>query len=215
MAAERHGIAADVDERVRDPGGAKQPGRAVECVAFGVTAKIEPHRAICARHRVAPNGQIAHAGMSPDQAPDVLRFRHGSSGFVAMKAPSAHESPYRWIEEIARLRGEALRLADERSDLRRRANVLFAASNRLIESDQVALLPRVQRAMHPVELSEDLPDCSSRSRGVGIHDRASALSNVPDAVRSTSWCASDPIACTGAPGSAPFSNRSMSAPSFP
>src|SRR5258706_10444947 len=118
----------------------------------------------------SPNGQIAHAGMSPDQAPDVLRFRHGSSGFVAMKAPSAHESPYRWIEEIARLRGEALRLADERSDLRRRANVLFAASNRLIESDQVALLPRVQRAMHPVELSEDLPDCSSRSRGVGIQN---------------------------------------------
>src|SRR5690348_4398204 len=170
MAAECQGVAADVDERVHDARGPKELGGAVERIALGVTAEIELHGAIHARHYIAPNRQVAHAWMSLDQAPDVLRIRHGPAGFVAVKTPETHEPAYRGIEEIPGLRGEALRLEDERGDFRRRADIPFAARNRPVEGDQVALLPRVQFTMHPVELAKNPSHGGVCPRRVGVDD---------------------------------------------
>src|SRR5690349_24985499 len=108
MVAEGLRIAADVDERVYDPGGPKELGGAIERIALGIAAELELHCGICARHRIPPNGQVAHARASLDQAQDVLRIRHGTAGLVTVKAPEAHEPADRRIEEIPRLRGQAL-----------------------------------------------------------------------------------------------------------
>src|SRR5690349_19692518 len=100
--------------------------------------------------------------MGGDESPELPPIRHGTAGFVAVKAPQADQPAYGGIEELVRLRGETLRTADERGDLRRCADVPIPAGDRLVEGDQVARFPCVQFAMHAVELAEH-----ARDRGPG------------------------------------------------
>src|SRR5207249_9249749 len=61
LVAQRHDIAADVDERILDAVFPKKVSRAIERVAFRVAAEVELHGRVFARHCISLNAQIAHA----------------------------------------------------------------------------------------------------------------------------------------------------------
>jgi hypothetical protein len=166
--AQRHRVSADVDQGVRNARGPKESGGAVERVALRVAAEIELNDRVRARNPVAPHGEVGHARVRRDQPPDLQRVRHRAAGSVAVKTPQRHQRADCWVEEIIRSRGQLLRPPDKSRDFRGRGDVPLAASDRLIEGDQIARFPGVQLSMHAVELAEHAPHGGARARGVGV-----------------------------------------------
>src|SRR5262249_60092287 len=102
--AERHGVATDIDQCVRNSVPAQQLGGAVEGVTLRVAAEVELHRRIRARDLDAAYVEIVHAWMPGDEPRDVPGVRNGPAGLVAVKAPQAHEPADRGIEQVPRSR---------------------------------------------------------------------------------------------------------------
>src|SRR5712691_13283319 len=89
--AQRHDIAADVDERILDAVLPKNVRRAIERVAFRVPAEVELHGRVSTRHGITPRAQIAHARVGTNDSGDFFRVRQRPSGFVSVKTPQSDQ----------------------------------------------------------------------------------------------------------------------------
>src|SRR5574343_421743 len=170
FAAERHDVAADVDQRVVDALLPEDGGGAAEGDALQVAAEIEGDIAVAAADGVAGDGEVGNRRLGREPGLDLGRWRQFGLEFVGLEALVLDQPADAGVEQVVALFGQRLRLADEvgqfRFDFQRPA-----VGDGGVQRGQFGVLPGMVGAVQAVEFAQHGGDGLAARFGIVADDQ--------------------------------------------